>query len=43
MEIPSEGGEAQRPDLGSDLRVFEEIISQNGLRTADYEFWALTN
>ena len=39
----SKGGEVQRPDLASDLRVFDEIISQSGLRTADYEFGALTN
>lgn len=39
----SKGGEVQRPDLASDLRVFDEIISQSGLRTANYEFGALTN
>ena len=42
-EISQNGGEAQRSNLASDLRVFDEIISQSGLRTADYEFWALTN
>jgi hypothetical protein len=39
----SKGGEVERPDLASDLRVFDEIISQSGFRTADYEFGALTN